>query len=158
MAYPIADPNELLKTVTSPFFLVEFNFSLTLRYSTNGSVLFDSYTWDEKDIRVNFAAKEKPSIQVFNEGFYFGGVVLTDGTAGRNVSIWIGSGDVADFAPMKVFAGVMGASSVGDWVAIDCKMKKRSRTPRHFAVSPLVNHVPESGTRIETQNGIFILE
>ena len=145
-------------TATKPYFLVYMGFSTPVRMSTRASITWGGFTYLAAGITVSGQA-DSPTIQVFNETTLFGQVVLVDGTSGRDVKIYQGyMNDSAHPSPELVFDGEMGEASIGDMVSIKCKRNAPLRTPRHYSVPPVVNHVPPSGTRFETPKQVVILE
>lgn len=144
-------------TTTKPYFLVYMGFVTPVRMSTQATISWGGFNWVAADITVSMS--ESPTLRIFNEVALFGQVVLTEGTAGRAVKIYQGyANDSAHPNPLLVFDGEMGQASIADTVTIQCKRHKPYKTPRHYVVPPLCNHVPPDGTRFETPKQVIILE
>lgn len=143
--------------ITRPYYLVYLGFETPVRLSTSIAIAWDGHTWNESPLKVSLSSE--PSVEIFNESTLIGQVVLTEGTTGRAVKIWQGyRNDSAHPNPIMVFSGEMGQATIGETVVIRCKQHAPLRTPRHYVVPPLANHVPPSGTRFETPKQVIILE
>lgn len=147
----VADP------ITQPYYLVYMGFSTPVRMSSSITIAWNSFTWLAAGMNVRMG--QAPSLDIFNEDTLFGQLVLTDGTAGRPVIIYMGyRNDSAHPNPLMVFNGEMGEAMIGERVSIRCKPHAPYSTPRHYAVPPFVNHIPPDGTRFETPKQVVILE
>jgi hypothetical protein len=147
----LADP------ITAPYYLVKLGFDTPSRLSSRGQISWNSQTWLKAGLEVRLSAE--PTIVIYNEGTTIGATLLAQGTAGRTVTIYQGyANDSAHPSPEAIFVGQMGAATIGEYVEIRCKRFGPKRTPRHYHVPPTFNHLPKSGTRIETPNGVVIIE
>lgn len=145
--------------VTAPLYLIAMDFEPCVYFSTRETYSWDGRSWLAAGVELSRPGSINPSVSVFNEDTLFGQLVLTKGTAGRSVKIWQAERlSVGYSTPQMIFAGQMGPGSVGTNVVIQCRRGKPSRSPRHYIESPVFNHLPKSGTRIETPKGVFVLE
>jgi hypothetical protein len=152
-------------TVTRPHWFVRMGFAIDVRLTTYASVPWSSqggmFSQADLDVRLS----ESPLIRVFNELASFGATVLTDGSAGRPVSIWqayvdeSASSSLPGFAePVLVFEGEMGAATIGDFVTISCRRAAPAYAPRAYVAAPVFNHLPKRGTVIEMPQQKITLE
>ena len=143
------------QTLTKPYFLVYMGFLSPVRLSTAGSITWDSFNWRSADMTVDVGV----SVAIFNETTLLGQLVLDEGTAGKAVKIYMGyRNDTAHPNPLLVFDGELGNAQIGNSVVIRCKRNAPLKTPRHYAVPPILNHMPPDGTRFDTPKQTIILE
>lgn len=145
-------------TLDRPYFLATMGFDTDVLYSTIGSLVWVGDTYLSAGMEIT-GLPNNPTVTIFNENTTIGQLVLAQGTTGRTIKIYQGDqDDVGHPTPVLVFDGEMGKATITDRVVIACKRRKPSRTPRHFVVPPVFNHIPPSGTRFETPKEIIILE
>lgn len=143
--------------VTRPYYLVYLGFETPVRLSSLSAISWDGFGWASADMDVSLG--NSPSLRIYNETTLLGQVVLTDGTRGRSVKVYQGYvNDSAHPNPVLMFSGEMGTADIAEVVTIRLKQSAPLKTPRHYAVPPLVNHVPPHGTRFETPKQVIILE
>lgn len=108
--------------VTAPGYFIEITWaSSTGRYSTRGTLTWNSQTWTATDVRVSGLATDagSPSIggalRFGNADLAIGTLILSDGVAGRAIRIWAFYGDSNPGAsdPVLLFDGI------GDGAALD---------------------------------------
>lgn len=144
--------------ITTPYYLVFMDFATPVRYSTRHTTTYDTNSYLAAGINITWSQRG-PTLSIFNENTTFGQTVLGDGTAGRQVIIWqTYFTDPGNTTPIEMFNGVMGEATIGERVVIRCLERPPNKTPRHYAVPPTFNHMPKSGTKIETKNEVIILE
>lgn len=150
-------------TVTSPQWFIEMGFDTPICLTTAETVNWAGKSFTQADISVRMG--REPIIKIFNEVLALGVTVLTDGTAGRDVSIWQAykspgaTSTLTDYAePVLIFRGEMGAATIDDYVQIRCVMTGAQYTPRSFVSTPVFNHTPKRGSIIDMPNQRIILE
>lgn len=143
---------EVEKVATDPVILVAMGFTTPVYYSTRETISYDSKSWLAADMKVSLT--EAPRLQIFNAALSFGALVLSEGTAGKSLSIYqYYNGNV-----VLLFVGEMGEATITDMIDISCRPTPPSRTPRLYNIPPTFNHVPAAGTKIKTATQIIILE
>ena len=148
--------------ITKPYFLVYMAFDTPVLYSsylaTTDDTVSPQKTYSAASIEINWTSAG-PTLVIFNESKTFGQVVLSEGTSGRQVTIrqtyHTGSGNTD---PIEIFDGEMGEAEIGDYVRIKCRYRAPHKTPRLYAAPPTFNHIPKTGTKIETRNQVIVLE
>lgn len=155
----------ITSTVTSPHWFVRMHFENIIRLTTSQSVTWSAQGGGFVQADLSVDLSETPVVRVFNEGLSFGVTVLTDGTAGRDVSIWQAYKDpnavstLPGFAePVLLFEGVMDSATIGDDVVIRCQRNPRQFSPRSYVREPVFNHLPRRGMVIEMPNQKITLE
>lgn len=148
------------RAITEPLFLVEMGFTSLIRFSTRETYSWDGFSWLAAGVELQRPKSDRPVIEVFNESTLFGQTVLTEGTAGRTLRIWLAYGKAAGgyTDPIMIFTGEMGRASIGEYINIQCKRHAPAKSPRFYVNPPTFNHAPKQGQRIETPNGTIVLE
>lgn len=144
---------ELGKTITDPVFLVEMGFTTPVRYSSMSQITWNALTWLAADMNVRMS--DNPQLSIFNESGTLGTTVLSEGTAGKTVKIYMHYNTYGTL----IFSGVMGDATIGERVSISCRMRPPIMTPRFHAIPPHCNFLPKTGTRIKVGSGnVIVLE
>lgn len=108
--------------VTAPGYFVEFGWSITGRYSTRGTLTWDSQTWTATDVQVSGLSDDSASaaidgaLQFGNSDLIIGALVFAQGVAGKTVRVWAFYGDTAPGTsdPVLVFDGVADSATFAD--------------------------------------------
>ena len=101
-------------TITRPVYLVQLDFSITLRYSTGGAISWNGHTWSEADVAVSGIRELKGGtyeaiLEFGNAENEISSIVLSEGVRDKAVNIWQLYGDApyaADDA-VHLFTGVI---------------------------------------------------
>lgn len=148
----------IAETATQPYYLFKLQFTTVAYLSSVQEISWDSKTWLASSVQ--FRDGHNPTITIFNEGLSLGHTILgATLSAGRTVDVWKGyQNDSAHPNPYPIFSGEMGEVNITQDIVIRCRRYPPEKSPRHFAVPPLCNHLPRNGTRFDTPNGPVILE
>lgn len=157
---PISSSAEtaIAEDITQPYYLAMIDFD-TPEYitSTKSNISYGGDTYVAAPLEVD--PNDEPVLTIFNEGTTLGDTILADGIAGRTIKIYRGYRNDANHPnPSLIFEGEGGPAEIGEYVTIECRRSKPVRTPRHYCVPPVMNHLPTPGTRFRTPKGVVILE
>ena len=158
------DDAQLTLRTTRPVYLLRMEFDTVVRLTTGATVnwtaqggVFTNAEWDFDGT--------PPRLSLFNDLLSLGITVLTDGTAGRGLTLWesrVDSGASSSLPghtePVMLFDGEMGSADIGDRIEIETRRWRQQFTPRYFMGPPLFNHIPAPGTVIETPTQKVTLE
>ena len=136
-------------TVTAPGYLVEISFATPLRYSTRGTLTWDSKTWTAYDVRVSGIAWDGASsgltgsLAIGNADLAIGQSVLSEGVAGRAIKVWAIYGDSpAASDPVLVFDGIGDGATIPEVGAVTIDLQQSGGTTQFC---PRTYLTPEAG-------------
>jgi hypothetical protein len=106
--------------VTLPGYFVQISFATPQRWSTRGTLTWNSLTWTGYDVQVSgliydgAEASLNGALAIGNNDLAIGALVLSEGVAGRACSIWkfYGDSNPATGDPVKVFEGVCDSADI----------------------------------------------
>ena len=152
----------IAQAITTPGYLIQIDTSITLRYSTRGTVPYDSDTWiggarvDSLDLGAGTGR-----IAIPNADDAAGALILANALSEVAVTIWA----FAEAEPtdvVQVFSGVIDAAEeIGE---LECVLSlapttgARSSIPDIVIGPPLCNHLLPAGTVITWGNTTFTIE
>lgn len=160
-AITVPQQGEVVKRVTRPLFFVELGFSTTLRLSSgSANSTWNSQTWAVSGLRVpdvrpigQGGASARIQLPDFDGGYFT--VIRSEGVDDKTAKIWLVYGDPGDtFAandPVQVFDGSMDeVEDLAEIVTLSCKTAstRTQTTPRHYVDTPVFNHLPADGEKI----------
>lgn len=148
--------------VTTPGYFVEFGWSSTGRYSTRGTLTWNSQTWTATDVRVSGLADDSSSsalegvLQFANADLAIGALVFAQGVAGKTVRVWSFYGDSNPGAsdPVLVFDGIADSAQFRDGGPVVIRIMQQAAStlyiPRIY-MTPAAgfNWLPADGQLIE---------
>lgn len=159
---------ELGLVVTRPGYLVQMNFSTTIRLSTMGDISWNGYTWVAADVALSGIGQDgtgmaSGSLMLGNTDSAYGAVVLTEGASDIAVSIWACyAGATASGDPVQIFSGGMDGADIGTdkvTVALVAQKNQTLSAPRVFINKANgFNFLQPAGTKIAVNGEVFILE
>jgi hypothetical protein len=150
--------------VTLPGYLIEIAFGTALRLSTRGTLSWNSLTWTAADARLSGIAVDGASsslngeLMIGNTDLAIGAQVLSEGVAGRSVSVWAYYGETPALAdPVKVFEGVANEAAIPESGPVRISLQQASSTtlfcPRTYLTAASgFSFLPAEG-QIITWNG-----
>ena len=161
---------ELGATVTRPGYLIDIAFSVPLRLSTIGDVIFDGASYVAADATVSGVAwdaggGQRGRLVLGNADLAIGTLVLDEGIADRGIvitAVYAGALAVAD--AVVVFDGVGDTASIDPGsgkVSIELAQQGRRTTycPRRtISAATGFRHLQPAGTRIAFGGEIYTLE
>lgn len=159
---------DVVKPITTPFHLVELVMaSATYRWSTRGTVSWDSQTWTEAGVMVEglrnlVGGGMEGAISITNTDNAASALVLADGVADRECRVWQlnGAGPYVLADAVKLFDGVCDGADIGlDRVRIDIITAKRVReTAPRIYFEAFCAHMPAAGTVLAWGGEHYTLE
>jgi hypothetical protein len=132
--------------VQQPGLLVEAHFATVRRWSSHGTVFWNGYTWNQRDVRVDNllvqALRVSGMLVLDNTDDEIGTLVLTEGVQDKRIVIYgFDFGAIADLADAVWLGEAVGASAeVGPR---DVRIALRHRT--EFVQSPRTRVTPAAG-------------
>lgn len=166
----MAIETQVTQPFTQPQYLILLEFrSLTLRYSTRGTVTWDSQSWlggagaRVDRVQKNADGNMSAALTLPNQSLALSAILLNEGVADQPVRIWkaYGEGTLAADDVQQVFEGVIdSAPTISDLVQLNLVSENvfNQFSPRVRAGPPLMNHIPPAGTIIEWGTDIYELE
>ena len=160
----------LAQPITQPQYLIEVLFqSLTLRYSTRGTVEWNSQSWlgeagaEVANITKNKDGSQTARITLPNQSLAISAIVLNEAIADQPVRIWkaYGEGTITSAYVTQVFEGVIdSAPAIGERVELNLISENvfNQFSPRLRCGPPLMNYIPPTGTIIKWGGDIYELE
>ena len=83
---------KLSGAVTQPGYLLEIEFSTTVRWSTRGTLTWNSQTWVGREFKVQMSGGRgmdaKLTLTLSNNDNAIGTLCLADGVGNRNIRLW----------------------------------------------------------------------
>lgn len=158
---------KLSAAATAPGYLIEVAFSTTYRWSSRGTLTWNSLTWTGLPFVVSLssdgAGGQKLSLSFPNHDNAIGTLLLTDDIANRSVTLWTFTGDSpAAGDVVQVFSGV------GDGYQLDMRSAKIDCVPigqdivkvpsARIVRNSIRQRLIEPGKRIAWGNEIYELE
>lgn len=141
--------NASLVLVTQPGYLVEIGFETPLRLSSRGDVAVLGNDWTAWDVRVAGMAHDgaRPatsgSLTLGDHDQSITALVLGEGVAGREVSVWrYFAVAIAEADPVRIFHGVAGGASGGAGRTVQIQLVAREST---ILYAPRRYMTPETG-------------
>lgn len=168
LSTPTSDAS--LSLVTTPGYLVEIGFEEPLRLSSRGTVEVLGNTWTAWDVRVSGLAHDgaKPAtagaLTLGDADQSITALVLGEGVAGREVSVWRYFADAVDADdPVRVFHGVAGSSSGGGDRTVQIQLVAPEATvlyaPRRYMTAETGFHaIPAGGKKLTFNGQVYTLE
>ena len=166
----MAIETQVTQLLTQPQYLILLEFrSLTLRYSTRGTVTWNGQSWlGGAGARVDRIQKTSQgnmtaTLTLPNQSLALSAILLNEGVADQPVRVWKAYGDttIAADDATQVFEGVIdSAPTIADTVVLNLVSENvfNQFSPRVRAGPPLMNHIPPAGTIIEWGSDIYELE
>ena len=152
----------LAEQFTAPVYFLFMDFPTPVRLTTGVTLAWDGDTYTNADFQFSGMP---PSLSIYNEVLALGVTVLTDGTAGRAVTLWQAYKDAGASSslfghtePVVLFHGEMSEATIGDRIEIQTRRWRPQFTPRRYMTAPDFNHLPKPGTVIETPTQKITLE
>jgi hypothetical protein len=135
---------EVDKHKTTPAFLVEILFDPPLHLSSRGDRSLLGSDWEEWDVGVSGIGQDsaagaggQASLKLGNTDLSISTVILSQGIAGRQVTIWQFYGSAPDSDDvMEVFRGIAGEASISGDRAVAIALKREEQSvlfsPRNY--------------------------
>jgi len=160
---------ETQKSITTPAYFVQIDFSSVIRLSSRGDQSWNGEAWAGgrlgKISGLSWDGKgtQSGSMEIINTDLAYSSLVLNEGVADRTVKIWKFYGDTPATAdPVAVFDGVADEADIdADRVRIllSSSKTKTLHAPRRFiGAATGFNHLAPAGTRISWGGQVFVLE
>lgn len=154
---------DVVKTITTPAYLVQIDFSTVLRLSTRNDQSWNSQVWSGGRLDKVQATDDGGQIELMNGDLLAGALVLNEGVADRDITVWKFYGDNPDVGDVvQVFSGVGDTVEIAhDRVRIRLALSSRRTlySPRRFInATSGFNHLLPEGTKITWGNDVFTLE
>lgn len=147
---------EVVKPATRPIWLVELGFTTVVRYSSRETLTYLGVGWSAASLSI----RAGNTVDLFNEAFALGSVLLSEGTAGKTIKIYQLYGDGptwADADGILIFDGEMASAEVNERVVIRPKERAPRSAPNLYAAAPTFNHLPRAGLEIVTNTSVVTL-
>ena len=157
--------------ITQPGYLVQIGFSVALRLSSRGDVVWQGNTWLDWDIEVGgidvdgTSSEQSGSLTLGNTDNVIGALLLVEGIAEKEVNIWKLYGDApAASDPVLMFSGVGdGYSLLPDagkaTITLEQQAAQTLYTPRRYITrSAGFSALPPVGTAIMWNGERFFLQ
>ena len=153
---------EISNTVLREHFIVKFDFSTPIYVATRGNITFDSqaYTGAIMDVKIDLDGRGG-SINIYDANFSIVDDLLSEGSAGIGVQVWMLYGDASWTASDddEIFNG-----ELGRWAMNDAQITLQLVEPEEVYMPNIrinqangFNHLPIPGTRFNTPNGVVVL-
>jgi hypothetical protein len=155
---------------TTPAFLVEMDFSTTLRLSSRGDQAWNGYTWtggrlfSVSGLKWDGKGQQSGALAIINSDLAYSALILNEGVADRRIRIWKFYGDnPAASDPVEVFYGVGDESDLSDPDMVRISLVGDNtgtiNAPVRF-IGPGTgfNHITPAGTRITWGGQTYTLE
>lgn len=154
--------------VHTPGYLVELQFSTTIRLCNRGTVIFDGHQWFQGGVEVRGIATgegggKSCTITIPNNQFAFSTIVLAETASGKQVRVWKLFGDppYTDEDAVLIFTGLIDdVPELVNQVTFNCSTQNLRVTsiPNVTIGTPFFNHLPRAGQSITWGGEIYDLE
>ena len=153
--------------ITQPGFLLEIEFATTVRWSTRGTLTWNSLTWTGREFGVQMSGGRgmdaRLTLTFNNHDNSIGTLCLADGIGNRNVRLWKFTGNTPSLTDCsQIFGGI------GDTFSLNKRKLTIQAVPKGLEVikepsirivrNSIRNEMTTAGTRIPWNGEIFILQ
>lgn len=146
--------------VTRPVWLLELLYSTPIRLSSREDVTeYEGKTFEPATMRVEYNG-DTANVRFFDQDLKYSPIMVAEGQ-GQDAILHKVYGDppFADGAAEIYLDGEIGPSTIDDFINVRLLASGPGVAPRYRATAELgLNHLPASGTEIQTRAGTFILE
>lgn len=158
---------EIVKTVTSPTYLIYLGTDVPFYYSSRGDVNWGGQVWSGAGVEVrNISSRpggsQSAELRFPNHDKSLSAVVLNERVVNKACQIWkfYGSG-FADTDGLLVFNGIMDeVPEIGEYVTIRAQSESvfDQYSPRLVCGPPTMNFIPATNTQILWDGSLYTLE
>ena len=158
---------KLSGAVTQPGYLLEIEFSTTVRWSTRGTLTWNSQTWVGREFKVQMSGGRgmdaKLTLTLLNNDNAIGTLCLADGVGNRNIRLWKFTGNAPSLTDCsQIFGGI------GDTFSLTKRRVTIQAVPKGMEVikepslrivrNAVRAELTPAGTRVPWNGEIFILQ
>lgn len=159
--------DEIIKTITNPFYLIDMGFNVNLRYCSLKTITIKGHTWTGdrtlkvSNIKTRTAGEKSGLIQLSDVDEYISTFVLDEGCAGKSIDIYQGYGTPsADSDIYRIFSGYMDDADIND-TSVSIKLIDIGDTrmsPGIIVERRNFPYIPPAGKVISVAGAIVTLE